>query len=323
LRKKYKMKDLVKTDKKKGKKVGFFNSYILQRISRNKNFICCITGETGSGKSYSTLREGELLDPDFDIRNVCFTPLEFMKLVNGKTKKLKRGSVIIYDEVQVTMSALDFQSLQAKLINACLSTFRFKGFILFMTSPYFQFVNKSARKLFHSRWETVTIDHEKKQCVMKPFLLQTNQETGNTYRKYLRIWTKETGVVPYKRIKVGLASEELRKQYEDRRQRWSNATNEEIEQSLIKAEQKGKPQVKPLTDKQQEIYDMIKDKRTFEEIIKHYNLHPKTIKFHIQYINKKIRYKGEVIKPIQNSNHKIVGFEIKHISLQSKDKGGK
>lgn len=237
---------LVKTNIKKGKNVGYFNSYILRRIENNKNFICCITGQTGSGKSYSALREGEVLDENFDIRNVCFAPEEFMDLVNGKTKKLKRGSVIIFDEVQITMSALDFQSLQARLINACLQTFRFMGFILIMTSPYFQFINKSARKLFHSRLETVSIDFDKKLCSLKPFLLQTNQESGETYHKYLRVWTKRTGAVPLKILKAQLPSKELREAYEEKRQKFARELNESIAEDLrkLKEGKKTKPKYK-------------------------------------------------------------------------------
>ncbi len=230
--------DLAVKNTRKGKTVGYFNSYILTRIANNKNFICCISGQTGSGKSYSALKVGENLDPDFDIRNVCFTPEEFMDLVTGKTKKLKRGSVICFDEIQVTMSALDFQSIQAKLINSCLQTFRYMGFILFMTSPFFTFINKSARKLFHSRWETVSIDYKKKQCNLKPFLLQTNQQSGDTYHKYLRVWTKKTGVVPLKTLRVGLCSDELKKAYEQKRQKFSNDLNQSIADDLLRLKEK-------------------------------------------------------------------------------------
>lgn len=307
------MKDLVKSDKGKRKEtIGYFNRYILNRIDRNKNFICCITGQTGSGKSYSALKEGELLDPNFDIRNVCFSPLEFIQLVNGKAKKLKRGSVIVYDEVQVTMSAQDFQSLQAKLINACLQTFRFRGFILFMTSPFFQFVNKSARKLFHSRWETVTINDEKKQAVLKPFLLQTNQETGQTFRKYLRIWTKETGVAPYKRIKLSLASEELRKAYEEKRQQFSENLNEEIERSLLKAEDNQK-KPRPLTTRQKEIYEFIQKDGSLIKMVEMFGIVEQTLKDHIEYINKKIRYENKVICSVKGEYNKIIRYKIEKL----------
>ncbi|GAH77020.1 unnamed protein product, partial [marine sediment metagenome] len=122
---------LVASDRK-GK--GYFNNYILRRIERNQNFLCCVTGGTGSGKSYSTLREGEVLDPDFDVDNVCFEPKQLMDLINGITKKLKRGSFILYDEVQVSHGHLDYRSMQSKMINSLLQTFRHRNFILFMTS---------------------------------------------------------------------------------------------------------------------------------------------------------------------------------------------
>jgi len=296
--------DLVKTSIKKEKNVGYFNSYILQRIKNNKNFICCITGQTGSGKSYSALREAEILDKDFDIRNVCFTPEEFMDLVNGKTKKLKRGSVIIYDEVQVTLSALDFQSLQARLINSCLQTFRFMGFILIMTSPYFQFINKSARKLFHSRLETVSIDHDKKLCSLKPFLLQTNQESGETYHKYLRVWTKGTGVVPLKLLKAQIPSEPLRKAYEDKRQKFSRELNEGISEDLRRLKEKKKP--KTLTPKQEEIVLLLKDGLTIPQIAERIDIAEGVVYEHIKLIKKK----GIKIIPIKEHG-KVLRYNIK------------
>ncbi len=228
---------IVTTKVKKGIKVGYFNSYVLQRIARNKNFIACITGPTGSGKSYSALKEGEILDPNFSIDNVVFSPEQFMDIINGKTKKLKRGSVIVYDEAQVTMAALDFQTLASKLINSCLQTFRFMGFILIMTSPHFKFLNASCRKLFHSRIETVSIDVKEKTCKLKPFLLQTNQESGDIYHKYLRVWVRGKGVAPLKSLKVSLPSKKLIKDYEVKRQQFSIELNESIARDLEKLRQ--------------------------------------------------------------------------------------
>ena len=295
---------LVKTHTRKGRKVGYFNSYILQRIQRNKNFICVITGQTGSGKSFSGLKEGELLDPDFDIDNVCFTPKEFMGLVNGKTKKLKRGSVILFDEVQVSMSALEYQSLQARLINSCLQTFRYMGFILIMTSPFFTFINKSARKLFHSRMETVSIDVDKKICTLKPFLLQTNQESGETYRKYLRIWTKETGVVPYKRLKLNLPSKELVDAYELKRQKFSRELNEGIERDLDKLEGKDKP--KQLTPKQERIVMLLKEGLAIPQIAKRIGVANGVVYEHLRLIKRK----GIEITPIKK-NARIIRYTVR------------
>ena len=298
---------LVKTDTKKGKKVGFLNSYILRRIERNKNFVCCITGQTGSGKSYAALKEGEILDPNFDIRNVCFTPEEFMDLVNGKSKELKRGAVIVYDEVQVTMGALDYQSLQAKLINNCLQTFRYMGFILFMTSPYFHFINKSARMLFHSRWETNGIDYTEKRCKLKPFLLQTNQKSGETYEKYLRAWTKKTGLVPVNTTKVGMASAKLVKEYEAKRKAWSEQNNRETTEML--EEKKNGKKKAPLTDMQVKVIHGLLNKKTVYQLAKELDVSNQTIYFHMKQAEKK----KIQIKPKYKDNeviyYEVYGFE--------------
>ena len=287
---------IIKTNVKNGIKVGYFNSYIISRIRANKNFICCITGQTGSGKSYAALREGEILDSNFDISNVCFSPEEFMDLVNGKTKQLNRGSVIVFDEVQVTMSALDFQSLQARLINSCLQTFRYMGFILFMTSPYFSFINKSARKLFHSRWETISIDRQRKVSTLKPFLLQTNQDTGDTYKKYLRIHTSGYGLAPITSIECEMPSEQLLNAYEEKRQKFSRELNEGISRDLDKLKNKNKP--KELTEPQKELISYLKDGFTIKQVAERLNVNIKTLYERIEYIKKK----GVNIRPIREKN---------------------
>lgn len=225
----------------KNKGIGYFNSYILQRIVKNKNFIACLTGATGSGKSWSMLREGEILDPDFSVDNICFTAQQFMDLVNGKIKKLNKGSFIGFDEIQVSMSHLDYQSLQARLLNYVLQTFRHRNFILFMTSPHFNFINASARKLFHSRMETVSIDYQTGMCKLKPFLLQVNQSTGDVYQKYLRVYTKDHGIVPLKSLKVSKPSKELIKAYEQKKTEFTNQLNESIIRDLQILEGKNKP----------------------------------------------------------------------------------
>lgn len=291
---------LVKSDRK----VGYFNSYILQRIRNNKNFLCCITGQTGSGKSYSALREGEVLDPDFDIRNVAFTPKQFMDLVNGKVKQLKKGSVLVYDEVQVTMSHLEYQSLQSRLINYVLQTFRYRNFILFMTSPHFKFINASARKLFHSRMETISIDYNKKLCKLKPFLLQINQKDGEVYAKFLRVWKKGLGIVPHKVLRVSLPSQELIEAYEDKRRRFTDELNKGIEMDLERLDQRQKP--KPLTKIQEDIVIRLINKETIPQIAEELKIVDRTIYFHLNQAKKK----GIEIIPVKRESE-VLYYEVK------------
>ena len=69
----------------------YWISYIKQRISKNKNFLGFISGQTGSGKSWSSIAIAEQLDPEFNIDRCVFSGLELMALINSG--ELKRGSV--------------------------------------------------------------------------------------------------------------------------------------------------------------------------------------------------------------------------------------
>lgn len=265
------------------KKVGYFNSYILGRISRNKNFIAAVTGPTGSGKSYSCLKLGETLDPEFSIVNICFTPKEFMDLVNGKTKKLKRGSVIVWDEMQVSMGHLDYQSIQAKSINYILQTFRHRNFILLISTPHLSFINASARKLLHSIMETVSIDKDKKLVCLKPLLIQCNQRTGDLYFKYLRVATSQ-GAAPLKRLRVGLPSKELLVAYEAKKDAFTQKLNEDITSELEEAECKS---TKELTEIQREIVEDLCNGLVIKDISSKRGIVPDAVRLHIRLIKKK------------------------------------
>ena len=293
------------------KKVGYFNSYILSRIKRNKNFVCAVTGQTGSGKSYSCLTLGETLDPDFNIDNVCFTPREFMDLVNGKNKKLKSGSVILWDEMQVSMGHLDFQSIQSKAINYVLQTFRHRNFILLVSCPHLSFINASARKLLHAIMETVSIDKDKKQVILKPLLIQTNQRTGDLYFKYLRVVTPE-GVCPLKRMRVGMASKELLKQYEQKKDEFTKKLNEDISRELEESDCKSSNE---LTEAQSNIIEDLMEGLTIQEIVKKRNIIDKMVYSHIKYAKKK----GIKIKAIKEEHsNKVDHYEVEGYDVDNK-----
>jgi ABC-type dipeptide/oligopeptide/nickel transport system ATPase component len=285
---------------------SYYISYILNRISKNKNFIAAITGQTGSGKSYAALKLGEVLDPDFDIKNVCFTPEEFMDLVNGKTKQLKRGSIIIFDEIQVSMSNMEYHSMQARVLNYVFQTFRHRNFILFMTSPHFSFINASLRKLFHSRMETVRIDADKKICTLKPMLIQVNQKTGDIYEKYLRIFSQESGVIPIKSLTISLPSDKILLDYEGKKTKFTTDLNESITKDLEKIKNKGaQVKNKPLTTIQEQIVELLLQNMTISNVAKNMGRNDSYIYAQMELIKKK----GVQFKPIKEGT-KVLYYEI-------------
>lgn len=239
---------LVATKRRTG---SYFLDYILRRIERNQNALLAITGATGSGKTYAALYFAKLLDPDFTIDHLCFTPTEFMKLVNAP--EMKSGSVIIWDEVGVGLNNREWQSKGNKLLNFVMQTFRHKNYIVLFTSPHANFVDKGTRTLLHGRLETTGIDRRKKRCMIKPLLFQINQKDGRVFEKYLRVITPDTGLMQIKKLRAYLPDKELVKEYEKKKTEFTANMNRSIFAELEEVDSKGKK----LTARQQEIYDLL------------------------------------------------------------------
>lgn len=252
------MADLVLSTRGTG---SHFLGYIKQRIERNKNFLCAVCGPTGSGKSYSAMRIAEILDPSFSVDRVVFTPAEFMRLINDGT--LGVGSVIVFDEAGVGMSSKQWQSLQNKLLNFLLQTFRHRNYIVIFTSPHLGFMDASSRKLLHAYLETVSINPKKKTCTLKPLLLQLNQRSGEAYYKYLRVITPGKGVSPLSRLNVGLPTSDLVREYEMKKTEFTTSLNQNIQEEIEESDAFQGP---TLTIKQENVLALLKEKKNAEQI---------------------------------------------------------
>lgn len=266
---------------------GLFPGYIKQRISKNKNFLCAITGPTGSGKTYSSLRLAEILDEEFNKDRIVFTPKEFINLLNNGD--LKSGSVIVFDEAGVSLNNRAWQSIANNLIQYVLQTFRHKNYIVLFTAPDFSFIDKASRKLFHSYMETKGINFTKKKCMLKPFMLQINQRTGDIYFKYLTVvmpGQKESKITS---LSVGLPSKDLIKAYEEKKKEFTQSLNEDIERKLQeKEDQENKGQQLPeLTDRQQEIKELLEEGHKPKEIKDLLDIALRVVYEHITAIKKK------------------------------------
>ena len=130
----------------------WLSEYARGRIVTNQNFILIFTGGTGSGKSYNAMEVALDLDPKFNVDRIVFKPEDFISVLKGK---LPKGSVIIWDEVGVGLSAREWYSIQNKMISYVLETFRRDNLILIMTTPNISFIDKKVRALLHGYAETV------------------------------------------------------------------------------------------------------------------------------------------------------------------------
>ena len=217
--------------------MGHLVDYIKHRVyEQNKNFICCVIGPTGSGKSYASLSLAQQIMPTFDIDHVVFTLRDFVKIIQTAPK----GTTIVYDEAGVSISSRNWQNLLNKTMNLLLQTFRHRNLVVLFTVPNQEFIDAQTRKLLHALFEMKTLNYKKGYCTIKPKFLQQNPQTGKVYHKYLRVRT-ETGVVKLSSIKIKKPSKPLIKVYEAKRMKFTTKLNAEILEDLKEEEKKKNP----------------------------------------------------------------------------------
>ncbi len=198
-------------------------------LEHNLNAIAIWVGPTGSGKSYSSLRLAELVEPDFTLSHLVFSAEDFLDLINDKS--LGPGQVLVWDEAGLGMPAREWASVLNRSVGYVLQSFRFRRIALFLTVPDQAFIDAQARTLFHYYFECVAIDRFNKWVIVKPFLTEHSARFGKDYNKYPRIRTA-TGTVKIETIPFNLPSSDLRESYERKRKDYMDRYYRDLRDSL-------------------------------------------------------------------------------------------
>ncbi len=276
---------------------GVLNSYLENRFRKNKNFLGVVTGPTGSGKSYACLRIAELwykynFNKDFPVEtHCCFTINELMKLLSSKT--LKKGELIIFEEAGVSVGSLDFQQRISKLFTYVMQSFRSMNIGILFNLPVLTMLNKSCRLLLHSHIVTQKLDFDKKMSKLKPFFHQLNQMSGKSYWKYPKIIFNNR-VRTIKRFNYYIPSKHILEVYEDKKERFVYQLTEDFSKELQEIENKIRKsntlKRKPLTEKQQQVMDLLANNPetpTITDVAKYLNQSIPNISFHKKFAEKK------------------------------------
>lgn len=278
----------------KHKKDSNFLAYIRKRIDNKQNFLCLVIGQTGTGKSVSAVALAEKLDPNFNAENIVFDSDSFSTLLNSG--RLKKGSVIIYDEVGVGMSHLEFWSKANKIMNRILQTFRKDCIIVFFTTPSKSFLDSNARKLLHCYLQTAGINYKKSLARLRPYTLHENYKGGkDPFMKAIRI-VKNKKIYSLKDIWIGLPSKKLFKEYNAKAEHFKDKLKVdslvEIRQSQFKnnggtADQiRGIP-LKLLTPTQSKILEFLKQGKTQSQVAKEMETSQGNISTYVRLIRQK------------------------------------
>lgn len=276
------MRDLViQRQQDSSKRKPYWVQFVHKRIEKKRNFLGVFTGETGSGKSLSTISFADMLDSSFVPnmkQRIVFGMLPLMELLNDTKNPLKTGDVVVWEEGGVGISSRDWQSLSNKLINFLLQTFRHRQIILLVNVPFMDFLDSNTRKLFHAQFDTLKIDYEKKLCYVKPRLLQYNARYKKTYEKMLRVATG-FGVAPVRDWGIPKPERWVCETYERMKLEFTGALNEDIVAQL-KAQSSGNR--KPLTRLQQQAVDLMKELKNSDEVAVKMGTTPRNVRFHLE-----------------------------------------
>jgi hypothetical protein len=273
--------------------------YIGNRVlTKNANFLCGVVGGVGAGKSYACLKMAEEYARMFNIE---FNPLyhvissleELLILITEpeETRKIKFGSVIVFDEPQIEGNSRNWQSDMNQALGQLISTFRNQRLVVFFALPFLEMFDKQSRILFHGEFKVEGYDQSTKITTVKPRFLEWNKQKNDYYRKRLIIYYKEDGKTAMNVTKlhlwhIGLASKETIDCYEAKKKRFTDDLNKRLlhQIQMQKKREEGTDKSSELF-KVEELYDKYgEDYRAILTEMPH--LTPYTLERYIYYVKK-------------------------------------
>jgi len=250
-----------------------FIRWIKKRIANNLNFISLFQGATGIGKTWSAMSMAQMIDKEFNVNQIVFDFKELMAVINSDWFKQKKWKIIIFDEPQITISNRNWQSVNNKLMNYLLSTFRHQNIILIFCSPYVDFLDSQSMKLLHCIFECVGVNKKTELSRVRPKIQQYNSYLKKTYQHPLYV-IRGKKVVALRDWYIPKPSLDLIKQYEAKKTAFTNSLNMSIMKKLNELSDDKKPEAnegikpidtrKPLTEKQEQIMRLLANHKVQE-----------------------------------------------------------
>lgn len=218
-------------------------------LKNNKNFLCAVTGQTGSGKSWASGSIAEIYSKRYGIhydpeKHTFFSLKELLELINNKKENdIKTGSILVFDESQIDVNARAWQSEANRIMSSLISTFRNQRLVVLFPTPYLEFLDRQTRILFHAKFEMLGYDKTTNTSKIKPlFLTDFNPRRDEFYRKRLLVRFRERGkdVMSKYHIReweIPKPSKEWIEIYENKKQRFTDELNRAL---LIRSNKEGR-----------------------------------------------------------------------------------
>jgi hypothetical protein len=236
------------------------------RIANDQNWIANISGSTGSGKSVAALFLAEEIQKEtlpsvpFAIEQVVLNGTEFLKLIVGKNP-LPKGSVIIWDEMGVGMNAKKAMSALNIALNNVFQVFRSRNYVFISTTPDQNFIDKSTRKLMHCFMKAEKINRKEMSNKISINTLQFNPNVNKTYYHNIKVKIKGEPLMIMPVLHTIIPNDALYQQYLKKKEAFNNKIFNKTLDILKKIED-----LRPLTEKQEKVYEMNQSGLTQAEI---------------------------------------------------------
>lgn len=223
--------------------------------------------KTGSGKSYTALRIGELIDKDFSIDKVVYKPIEFLQVIDRVKESGKTCQVVVVDEGQITAPAYLYHSFTNKAIFYVLTTFRYLNSMAIFVTPTFSWLDKRVRFLVSHWGQCYKILQEGRLrvfCNLRK--VKTDLFGEKIYLQKIRMYDKNLNrVVAFKHFIVNKPSESLIEEYEKKAVAFKDALRQEMI-GLLKKFEKMEEDVKAEANKKS-IDDIINELMSNREVL--------------------------------------------------------
>jgi hypothetical protein len=227
--------------------------------NQNKNWLACVCGETGSGKSYSAIGLGLMIGKV----HIVFSAIELLKLINNPLL-LKKGDVIIFEEGGILLSSRNWNSTTNKVLGAVFQSFRNLNIAVIFTTPHLKFIDVQARVLFHNYFQTIPngINLEKNCAFLKVYDIKPNSMSDKVYYVKPSFVTDGQSKTKLKYIGVPKPNQELLDYYEKRKKEFTNDVNKDALES-VEFEKSEQNQTKAYFNPNDYVDKVMQDKERF------------------------------------------------------------
>lgn len=117
----------------------------------NEHWMLCIVGEEGSGKSYASLKIGNMIDPNFSADNVFFHPAAALERL--RDGDFEQGDIFVLDEAGVGMGNRTWHDQGQVKLNQALQLIRSHNIGFIFTLPTLNELDKQGKNRLQNAYE--------------------------------------------------------------------------------------------------------------------------------------------------------------------------